>query len=55
VRGILLKGNSIIQLIQELWPMLAFLFVAGFVAVKRYRQTLDCAFEGKLVSNATDF
>ena len=41
VRGILLKGNSITQLTQELWPMLAFLFVAGFIALKRYRQTLD--------------
>ncbi|MFC0351411.1 ABC transporter permease [Undibacterium danionis] len=41
VRGILLKGNSIAQLTQELWPMLAFLFFAGFIALKRYRQTLD--------------
>jgi ABC-2 type transport system permease protein len=41
VRGILLKGNSVSQLTQELWPMLAFLFVAGFIALKRYRQTLD--------------
>lgn len=41
VRGILLKGNSLPQIAQELWPMLAFLFVAGFVALKRYRQTLD--------------
>lgn len=41
VRGILLKGNSVTQLTQELWPMLAFLFVAGFIALKRYRQTLD--------------
>jgi len=41
VRGILLKGNSITQLTQELWPMLAFLFVAGIIALKRYRQTLD--------------
>lgn len=41
VRGILLKGNEVNQLTQELWPMLAFLFVAGFIALKRYRQTLD--------------
>ncbi len=41
VRGILLKGNTMAQLSQELWPMLAFLLVAGFVALKRYRQTLD--------------
>lgn len=41
VRGILLKGNSMSQLSQELWPMLAFLLVAGFIALKRYRQTLD--------------
>ena len=41
VRGILLKGNSAGQLLPELWPMLAFLLVAGLVALKRYRQTLD--------------
>ncbi len=41
VRGILLKGNSFTQLWPELWPMLLFLLVAGVVALKRYRQTLD--------------
>ncbi len=41
VRGILLKGNTVDQLLPELWPMLAFLVVAGTVALKRYRQTLD--------------
>ncbi|MBI3726807.1 MAG: ABC transporter permease [Burkholderiales bacterium] len=41
VRGILLKGNTAGQLLPELWPMLVFLLLAGFVALKRYRQTLD--------------
>ena len=41
VRGILLKGNGFAQLWPELWPMLAFLAVAGAIALKRYRQTLD--------------
>ena len=41
VRGIMLKGNSAAQLLPELWPMLAFLLVAGIVALRRYRQTLD--------------
>lgn len=41
VRGILLKGNTFTQLWQELWPMLLFLFVAGALALMRYRQTLD--------------
>jgi ABC-2 type transport system permease protein len=41
VRGILLKGNGLTQLLPELWPMLAFLAVAGVIALKRYRQTLD--------------
>jgi ABC-2 type transport system permease protein len=41
VRGIMLKGNEAAQLLPELWPMLAFLAVAGFVALKRYRRTLD--------------
>jgi len=41
VRGILLKGSTAAQLLPELWPLLAFLFVACVIALKRYRQTLD--------------
>jgi ABC-2 type transport system permease protein len=41
VRGIMLKGNGAVELLPELWPMLAFLLVAGAIALKRYRQTLD--------------
>ncbi len=41
VRGIMLKGNSLLQVLPELWPMLAFLFVAGALALARYRRTLD--------------
>jgi ABC-2 type transport system permease protein len=41
VRGIMLKGHDAAQVLPELWPLLAFLFVAGAVALKRYRQTLD--------------
>ncbi|HSI52541.1 MAG: ABC transporter permease [Ramlibacter sp.] len=41
VRGIMLKGNTFDLLLADLWPMLAFMTVAGFVALKRYRQTLD--------------
>jgi ABC-2 type transport system permease protein len=41
VRGIMLKGSQAPQLWADLWPMLAFMAVAGAVALKRYRQTLD--------------
>jgi ABC-2 type transport system permease protein len=41
VRGIMLKGAQAPQLWGELWPMLLFMTVAGVVALKRYRQTLD--------------
>lgn len=41
VCGILLKGNDLPQVLPELWPMLAFLAIAGAIALKRYRQTLD--------------
>ncbi len=41
VRGILLKGNGLSQVLSELWPMLAFLLLAGAIALKRYRRTLD--------------
>jgi ABC-2 type transport system permease protein len=41
VRGILLKGNGLAEVLPELWPMLAFLGAAGIVALARYRRTLD--------------
>ncbi|MFT7776559.1 ABC transporter permease [Roseateles sp.] len=41
VRGVMLKGSGVAELAPELWPMLAFLAVAGAVALLRYRQTLD--------------
>ncbi len=41
VRGILLKGNGAAEVLPELWPMLAFLGVAGAVALARYRRTVD--------------
>jgi ABC-2 type transport system permease protein len=41
VRGILLKGNGIDQVLPDLWPMLAFVGVAGGLALLRYRKTLD--------------
>jgi len=41
VRAILLKGSDLATVLPELWPMLAFVGVAGAVALKRYRQTLD--------------
>lgn len=41
VRGIMLKGASAHDILSSVWPMALFLLVAGAVALKRYRQTLD--------------
>ena len=41
VRGILLKGNGIADIMPHLWPIALFMVVAGTVAMLRYRQTLD--------------
>jgi ABC-2 type transport system permease protein len=41
VRGILLKGNGTAEVLPHLWPIAAFMLVAGAVALMRYRQTLD--------------
>lgn len=41
VRGILLKGNGITEIAPELWPIALFMLIAGSVALRRYRQTLD--------------
>jgi len=41
VRGILLKGNGFAEIYPNLWPIAAFLLVALFIGLKRFRQTLD--------------
>ena len=41
VRGILLKGSGFTSLWVDVWPMLIFLLVAGAVALRRYKLTLD--------------
>jgi ABC-2 type transport system permease protein len=41
VRGILLKGNGLGDVLPEVWPVALFAAVALVVGVTRYRQTLD--------------
>lgn len=41
VRGILLKGNGVAEILPELWPIALFLLIMLSVAIKRFRQTLD--------------
>ena len=41
VRGILLKNNGMPEIWQDLWPLFLFTFVAGSVALLRFRRTLD--------------
>ena len=41
VRGIMLKGSTAPEIAADIWPMALFLLVAGAIALKRYRQTLD--------------
>lgn len=41
VRGLMLKGVEFADLWVDLWPILFFMFVTLFVALKRYRRTLD--------------
>ncbi|MGO9116195.1 MAG: ABC transporter permease [Desulfomonilaceae bacterium] len=41
VRGILLKGNGLNDVVVEIWPIMLFTAVALMIGVKRYRQTLD--------------
>jgi ABC-type multidrug transport system permease subunit len=40
VRGILLKGNGLQDIIPQLWQIALFIVVAMTIAVKRYRRTL---------------
>jgi ABC-2 type transport system permease protein len=41
VRGILLKGNGLFDILPEIYSITLFLIVALVLGVKRYRQTLD--------------
>jgi ABC-2 type transport system permease protein len=41
IRGILLKGNGLVDVLPEVWPIALFVVFAMAVGVKRYRQTLD--------------
>ena len=41
VRGILLKGNGLAEIVPNMWPLAVFLVVAGTIALTRYRETLD--------------
>jgi ABC-2 type transport system permease protein len=41
VRGILLKGNGLPDILPQLWPIALFTAVVLAIGVKRYRQTLD--------------
>ena len=41
VRGIMLKGNTLPDVLQHAWPIALFMLVAGTVALLRFRQTLD--------------
>jgi len=41
VRGILLKGNGLVEVAPDLWPIALFLVVMLTISIKRYRQTLD--------------
>ncbi|WP_395738427.1 ABC transporter permease [Prosthecobacter sp.] len=41
VRGVLLKGNTLMDISLQLWQIALFALVALFIGVFRYRQTLD--------------
>jgi len=41
VRGILLKGNTVSEIMPNVWPIGLFLLVVSVIALARYRETLD--------------
>jgi len=41
VRGVMLKGNTLPQMFDDLWPLLAFMLAMMAIALMRYRRTLD--------------
>jgi ABC-2 type transport system permease protein len=41
VRGVMLKGNHLADMVNDVWPLIAFMLAAMAVALLRYRRTLD--------------
>jgi ABC-2 type transport system permease protein len=41
VRGILLKGNGLVEVLPEVWPLLAFMLVVMALGLRAFRSTLD--------------
>ena len=41
VRGIMLKGNGFLDLIPQIWPILAFMTVVILIGLGFYKRTLD--------------
>lgn len=41
IRGIILKGNGLAEIWPSLWPLALFLGAISFLAMKRYRETID--------------
>ncbi len=41
VRGILLKGNGLVEALPHLWPIALFMLIVVAIGLKRYRKTLD--------------
>jgi ABC-2 type transport system permease protein len=41
VRGVLLKGNSVADVLSETWPLVAFMTVVMLIGLRAFRSTLD--------------
>ena len=41
VRGIMLKGNTFLELVPQIWPIVAFMLVVILIGLRFYKRTLD--------------
>src|SRR5678816_704559 len=41
VRGVLLKGNSVTDVLSETWPLVAFMTVVMLIGLRAFKSTLD--------------
>jgi ABC-2 type transport system permease protein len=41
VRGIMLKGNTLVDLWPQVWPILVFMTVVILIGLRFYKRTLD--------------
>ena len=55
VRGVLLKGNAVTDVLSETWPIVAFMTVVMLIGLRTFKSTLTQEPVSKLAARSDDF